>query len=109
VSTAFQGRSGVTDPEIIEWLHQHQAVWVHADDRAKKEHRKLLAACNVKTLWVYRPGGCMSSAEQLRILAFVLPDLLDKYRQNPSHRHHRVDAHGQAPRPRIRLRRYQLQ
>lgn len=109
VSIAFEGRRSVTDPEIIEWLHQRQAVWVHADDRAKKEHRKLLAARNVRTLWVYRPGGSMSGAEQLRILAFALPDLLDKYQENPSHKHYRVDAHGQAPRPRIRLQRYELQ
>jgi len=108
VSLVFQGRTGVEDPEIIHWLRERDAVWVHADDRARREHRKLITAGNVRTLWVYRPRGMMSGAEQLRILAYALPDLLDRYRQQPKHRHYRVFAHGAAGRTRIRLERYDI-
>ncbi len=68
----------------------------------------VIAAGNVRTLWVYRPKGMMSGAEQLRILAYVLPDLLNHYQQHPTHRHYQVDAHGQVPHTRVRLRRYEL-
>lgn len=38
LAAAF-GRKGVEDPEIIEWCREQDAAWVHADDRARKEHR----------------------------------------------------------------------
>jgi hypothetical protein len=108
VSLAFPGRSGVTDPEIIDWVHKSQAVWVHADNRARRQYRILIIARNIRTLWVYRPGGKMGGAEQLRILAYILPDLLDRYRQHPSRRHYMAYAQGQPPRTRVRLRRCEI-
>ena len=39
---AFSGQSRVTDEELIPWMSDHDAVWVHADDNAKRQHRKLL-------------------------------------------------------------------
>jgi predicted nuclease of predicted toxin-antitoxin system len=99
----FEGRSGVSDEEIIDWCHHNNAVWVHADDQARREHRKRIIAKAIRTLWVYRPRGKMSTREQLRILAYVLPDLLDRYRQSPKHKHYRADAIGHAPRTRVRL------
>ena len=108
VFRVFPGRTRVPDPEIIEWLHQNDSVWVHADDKAKKEHGKLVIAKNIRTLWVYRPRGMMTGAEQLRILSYVLPILLDNYRQNPSRKHYAADVLGQPPRTKIRLRQYQV-
>ena len=45
----------------------------------------------------------MSSKEQLRILSYVLPDVIDKFNDNPKKLHYKASAHGEAPRKRIRL------
>ena len=50
-------REGVLDPEIIPWRREHQAVWVHADDRAINEHRAMLQTSGIRTLWVRRQRG----------------------------------------------------
>ena len=63
----------VKDPEIIEWCRQNNAIWVHADHRARKEHKHLLQTSGICTLCIYRKRGQMTGKEQLRILAFVLP------------------------------------
>ncbi len=60
---------GMKDPEVIDWCRENHAVWVHADDRARREHRVLLQATGIRTIWVYRPKSGMSAREQLRILA----------------------------------------
>ena len=103
VFKAFDGQSGVKDPHIIEWCRQNNAMWVHADDKARKEHRKDILTAKIGFLWVYRPGGKMSSKEQLRILSYVLPDLIDKLMSNPKNIHYKAAAHGEAPRKRIKL------
>jgi len=51
----------------------------------------------------------MSSKEQLRILSYVLPDLIDNFMNNPKKLHYKVSAHGEAPRKRIRLKPINLQ
>ena len=103
VLEAFEGRSGVLDPEIIEWCKDHDAVWIHADDQAKREHKKQIMATGISFLWIYRPKGVMSSKEQLRILSYVLPDFIDRHEEHPKHLHYRASAQGGPPRPRIRL------
>lgn len=99
----FKGRPRVTDPEIITWCKDNNAVWIHADDKARKEHRKEIITAKIRFLWVYRPGGVMSSKDQLRILSYILPDLIDKYKKQPKKLHYKVSAHGEVPRTRIRL------
>lgn len=103
VYEAFKGRPGVQDPELIAWCSDNNATWVHADDRARKEHKKDIITSNIGFLWVYRPGGVMSSKEQLRILSYVLLDLIDKFEKSPRKLHYKVSVHGEAPRKRIRL------
>lgn len=83
---------GAKDPEIIDWCREQDAVWVHADDRAKKEHRALLQRSGIRTVWVYRKQGKMTGREQLRVLSFVLPKLLDCWRRHPGIRHYRASA-----------------
>jgi len=100
---AFDGQSGTKDPVIIEWCKLNDATWVHADDKARKEHKKDILTARIRFLWVYRPGGIMSSKDELRILSYVLPDLIDKFFNNPRKLHYKVSAHGEAPRKRIRL------
>lgn len=90
VLDALGARTG--DPEIIEWCRERDAAWVHADDRAKKEHRTLLQRSGIRTVWVYRPHGRMTGREQLRILSFVLPKLLERWQQHPGSRHYRASA-----------------
>lgn len=101
LAAAF-GRKGVEDPEIIEWCRAQDAAWVHADDRARKEHRALLQRSGIRTVWVYRKQGRMSSREQLRILAFVLPQLFRKWEEQPRVRHYRVTAVDAYAKPGVR-------
>ena len=82
----------ILDPEVIEWCRGRGSVWIHADDRARREHRTLLQASGIRTLWVYRPGGRMTAREQLRILSFAIPKLLQNYEQHPRRRHYRASA-----------------
>ena len=100
----FEGRIKVNDKEIIPWLGAKGAVWVHADDNAKREHGKLIVAARIRTLWVYRPKGKMSSRDQLLILVHVLPDFLERLGSKPKQKHYQAYFHGQPPRPRIKLR-----
>ena len=103
VYKAFKGQSGVKDPHIIGWCKVNNATWINADDKARKEHRKDILTAKIGFLWVYRPSGKMSSKEQLRILSYVLPDLIDKFMNNPKKLHYKASAHGEAPRKRIKL------
>lgn len=102
VRAVFAGRAAVEDPEIIEWCRANGAVWVHADDRARKQHRALLQRSGVRTVWVYRKRGAMTSKEQLRILSFVLPQLLERWRDRPAVRHYRVAATNDRAKPSVR-------
>lgn len=75
VLDALGARTG--DPEIIDWCRERDAVWVHADDRARKEHRALLQRSGIRTVWVYRPHGQMTGREQLRICPSYCPNCLN--------------------------------
>ena len=101
VQTAI-GRRGVTDPEIIEWCKEHQAVWVHADDRARKQHKVRLQTSGIRTLWVYRTQGQMTGKEQLRILAYVLPLLIREWDLHPAPRHYRASATNPFSKPTLK-------
>ena len=101
VVAAF-GRNAVEDPEIIEWCRAQNAVWVHADDRARKQHRALLLRSGILTVWVYRKRGRMTAREQLRVLVYALPQLLRDWREQPHVRHYRVAAANEYAKPGVR-------
>ena len=106
---AFHGQSSVTDQQLIPWMSDHDAIWIHADDNAKRQHRKLLVAHQVRTLWVRRSKKRgMSNREQLRVLSYVLPDLFARFNKQPGNRHHSVRVHGEVHKTRIRLEPYRL-
>ena len=88
------------DEHIIPWCAEHDAIWVHADDNARTEHAKKIVAGNVRTIWVYLPPGFKaSSREQLRLLAFSLPDILeDLCSDDPKWRHYEIRPKGRAVR-----------
>jgi hypothetical protein len=98
----------VEDQDIIPWLADHDAVWIHADDNAKTEHRKLIITKKIRTLWVYRRGGMMSNREQLRVLSYVLPMVLDDFEKRPRHKHYRAFVLGEPPSTRPRHKEYKL-
>lgn len=81
-------------------------MWVHADDNAKIKHMKQILAQGVRTLWIYRPSGKMNTIEQLRVLAFVLPDFLQRLRDQPRQRHYEVRTIGTFPQDRVKLSPY---
>ena len=90
-------------------MGEHSAVWIHADDDAKRRHRKLILAHRVRTLWVRRPKHGMSSRQQLRVLSYVLDDFLQRLQTQPRRRHYEVSTHGTSGRTRIRLQSFDLQ
>ena len=95
------GQRGATDPQIIDWCRNTDAVWVHADDRAKKQHGKQLQTSGIRTLWVYRKRGRMTGKEQLRILSFVLPHFAEEKNRTRS-RHFRASAPNDLAKPTLR-------
>ena len=101
VETAF-GCKGVKDPEIIEWCRTNQAIWIHADDRARRQHRAQLLTSGIRTIWVFRPRGRMTGKEQLRILAFILPKMIEALGQGTRHRHYRASATNPTSTPSFR-------
>ncbi len=101
VSAVF-GNYDALDPEIIEWCRENGAVWIHADDRARKQHKATLQASGIKTIWVYRQQGKMSTKEQLRILSNALPRIIEKWSEFPRRRHYRVLAANETSNPGVR-------
>ena len=95
-------RRRILDPEIINWCRERGSIWIHADDRARRDHKKQLQTSGIKTLLIRRPGGRMTGREQLRILAFVIPQLLDRYSKAPEVRHYRTGAVNPISKPSLR-------
>lgn len=73
---AVMGRQGVPDPETISRCATHNAIGIHADAQARKQHKVSLRDSGIHTLLLHREKGGMTGKEQLRILAFVLPHLI---------------------------------
>ena len=92
-------KQGTEDQEIIEWCRQNNAVWIHADNKAKIQHQQLLRTSGIRTLLIRRKGGAMAPGEQLRILSSVLPRLIDKYGEQPTTLHYRAFISGKALNP----------
>lgn len=90
------------DPEIIQWCQDNGAIWVHADVAAKSEHSSLLQTSGIRTLLIIRPKIGMSSKEQLRILSFVLPQLLDNLGSRRADRHYVAKAATPTSKPTLR-------
>ena len=101
VPTAI-GLKGAKDPEIIEWCKQNDAVWIHADDRAKKQHKALLQTSGIRTVWVYRKRGAMTTREQHRILTFIVSPLIQRLAESPNVRHSRVSASTSLAKPTLK-------
>lgn len=51
---AVMGQQGIPDPEIIRWCATHNAIWVHADDQARKQHKVSLRDSGISTLLLHR-------------------------------------------------------
>ena len=92
----------ILDPEIIDWCRERGSIWIHADDRARRDHKKQLQTSGIRTLLIRRPGGRMTGREQLRILAFVLPKLIDNHEKHPRRRHYRTSAASPLSTPSLR-------
>ena len=101
-TTDVFGEQGVKDPEIIEWRSQNDVIWIHADDRARRDHRELLLTSGIRTLWIRRKGGAMTAREQLRILSSVLPRLTHNYGERSKARHYRASAVSEVSNPSLR-------
>lgn len=76
VKQAFSGRSGVSDEEIIRWLSERgrqNAVWVTADEDARRVHEKLIHAANISVLWILRPRRRgLTGLQELQLLSLVI-------------------------------------
>ena len=101
VEMAF-GRKGIGDPEIIEWCRMNEAIWIHADDRARRDHSVQLQTSGIRTIWVYRRRGGMTAQEQLRVLAFAIPKMIEALERQPRVRHYEVRATNPTSTPSFR-------
>ena len=99
---AVFAEDSVKDPEVIAWCQAQGAVWVHADDRARKDHKALIVQSGIRTVLASRKRGRMTGKEQLRILSFVLPHLLQEWETHPTVRHYRVAAANSLAKPGVR-------
>lgn len=80
VQQEFEGRSGVDDREIIDWLGQYgrqKSVWITADKSAAKAHAKCLLAKQNSVLWIYRPKKGLSKLQELQIISLLIEYLND--------------------------------
>ena len=93
---------GTKDPDIIEWCRENEVLWIHADDRARKQHRSQLLTSGIRTIWVFRKGGRMTGMEQLRILSYVLPQFFKAQVDQPRERHFRASAVNELSKPGFR-------
>ena len=93
---------GVKDPEIIQWCRENEAIWVHADVAAGKKHGTLLQNSGIRTLLVERPKSGMSPKEQLRVLSFVLPRLLNQLEGRRASRHYVTKAANPTSAPNLK-------
>lgn len=96
------GEKGDQDTEIIDWCRMNQAVWIHADDRARRQHRVQLQTSGVRTIWVYRERGHMTGMEQLRVLSYVLPHFLKALAERSRERHYKASAANDLAKPSLR-------
>ena len=96
---AVFAEDSVKDPEVIAWCQAQGAVWVHADDRARKQHKALIVQSGIRTVLARRKRGRMTGKEQLRILSFVLPHLLQEWSKRSAARHYRVGAPTELAKP----------
>ena len=108
VALVWPGQSKVEDSEIIEWCKNNNAVWVHADDRARRKHATLILTSQIRTVWVYRRDGKMSGADQLRILSYFLQEILNRFRTTPNKRHWKIKSLGNPPHPGLGIEEYAL-
>ena len=106
----FERRDNVKDEEIIAWLGQlgPAGIWVHVDDRAKKMHKADIVSNRISTIWVRRKGGRMSARSQLRLIAYVIPYVLETYAPFDRPFHITEREHGNELRPRFRIEDYKL-
>ena len=99
----FAGVIGVKDEQLIPWMGINGAVWVHADNKARRRHRKLLIAHNVRTLWLHRPNGQLSSRQQLKALSYVMERFINQLIEDPGQRHYAVRIRGAHPRTTVQF------
>ena len=99
VTTEVFGKQGTEDPEIIEWCSRNGAVWIHADNRAKRQHRNLIRTSGIRTVLIRRRGGAMAPREQLRIISCILPRLIHEYGEQPETLHYSASAADERTNP----------
>ena len=94
-------RAGTDDEDIVDWCGANNAVWIHADGAAYTKHTQRIRSSGTRTLWIQRPGGQMSRAELLRVIAVALPLVEQRFRENSMQLHYRVTAASPLHVPRL--------
>ncbi|MGI2336866.1 MAG: DUF5615 family PIN-like protein [Dehalogenimonas sp.] len=102
IKEAFDGRLGVLDPEVIEWCRCNNAIWITADEKAKKQHVADICSSKIKVIWVHRKKGGMTAKEQLRVLSYTLPDLISRFANHRKH-HYKIKIFGSEDKEKIKV------
>lgn len=103
VYNVWEGKDKVLDPEIISWAQANDRCWVHADDSYKRDHARQILTSQIRTILVYRKAGIMRGADQLRVLAWTLQEIMEKFRRHPARRHYILRVHGSLPNTRVAI------
>jgi predicted nuclease of predicted toxin-antitoxin system len=103
IKTVFSARPGVEDPEVIEWCRVNDAVWITADERARKRHLADICSSRIRVIWIHRTQGKMSSKDQLRVIANALPDLIERFNIHQKQLHYCLKVHGLPNKERLHI------
>ena len=98
------GYRGVKDPTIIKWCEDSDAVWIHADDNARREHARLINAAGISTVWLPRKKGVLSVKQQLSRLAYKMQAIESRVGGSKRPVHLKLSDSGTTDEPRVSLK-----
>ena len=88
---------GTIDPQVLQWLGLQQAVWVTADEKARRKHIREIQDAGIHIIWVRRPKEGMSAKAQLLLILWVLDPILGEINEARQPSQFRALYSGQRP------------
>ncbi|MBI2918678.1 MAG: hypothetical protein HYY01_11915 [Chloroflexi bacterium] len=85
------------DPTVVPWLALQQAVWVTADERARRQWAEEIRRAGIPVIWVHRPKEGLSRKALLLLLLWVLDPILTEVAKARGPRHFRASFSGKRP------------
>ena len=67
---------GTPDSEIIEWCHEHDAIWWTMDLKARKQFKRELSRTGIPVVWLQQPRQGLAKREAFSRIASCLERVL---------------------------------